>query len=77
MSISSAFHPSLARALAPAWLRPYPCPIPLATARMPSSYGSSVKQADCKASYENGILTVSIPKITKEEKAAKQMISID
>ena len=33
--------------------------------------GEGVKQADCKASYENGILTVSIPKITKDEKAAK------
>ena len=38
--------------------------------------GEGVKQADCKASYENGILTVCIPKVTKEEKAAKQMISI-
>lgn len=39
--------------------------------------GEGVKQSDCKAAYENGILTVCIPKVTKEEKAAKQMISID
>ena len=39
--------------------------------------GDEVKQEDCRAGYEGGVLTVTVPKLTKEERAAKQTIAIE
>ena len=38
-----------------------------------SYYVGDVKETDIKAKYENGILTVTVPKYTEEEKALKKI----
>lgn len=38
--------------------------------------GDGVTEADCKASFENGILTVTVPKVSALEHSGRRMIAI-
>lgn len=38
--------------------------------------GKEVKEGDCKASFEDGVLHVSVPKVTENAEPARRLISI-